>query len=121
VSDSSETPEEVRQKLVAALEAVRVEFAPGAAEAIGRIDWDEPDFTLTDLQPVSAWGPWTRKDGSPGNDGGLEVRWATASAGCGRIALYLKDGKLHCDSEGMDRDFVKEALAQLVERAEFDS
>jgi hypothetical protein len=48
------------------------------------------------------------------------VTWGTESAGFGNITFYKKKGKIHCESEAMSKEFVKEVLAKLVDTAIFD-
>lgn len=48
------------------------------------------------------------------------VHWETTSAGFGECGFYFNDGKIHCDSEGLGRDFVRAVLNKLVDDAIFD-
>lgn len=102
--------EVVREKLIGAIEAGRVEFEPGVKEAMAAINWQEPDFQITNTALMVCW------DANPFNQGGFEVRWTTKSAGVGSATVYLKDGQLHCDNEGMGPAFLKEVFSDLVDR-----
>lgn len=43
------------------------------------------------------------------------LNWYRNGIGFGQIYFYEKNGKLHCESEGMGKQFVKEVLAQMVD------
>ncbi len=80
---------------------------------IGGVDFAKPDFTVVEAA-VSFWGP--HHEGGRGNQGGVEIAWATASAGFGSLTLYLgDDGNLKVDSERMGKDFCKAVLAKLID------
>lgn len=64
----------------------------------------EPDWNVTKVELESSFG----------------IHWATVSAGFGEVVFYLKDGKPHCDSEGMSKQFVMSVLAKLVDSATFN-
>jgi hypothetical protein len=106
-----------RQKIIRALEAGRVVIDPSAAEAIGRLDRDNPDFTITSTA-LECWGPWHEDD--RGNDGGFEIKWETRSAGCGRLVVCLEDGRLVCQNEGMGRRFIREVFEHLIGQMELE-
>jgi hypothetical protein len=106
-----------RQKIIRALEAGRVVIDPGAAEAIGRMDLHNPDFTPI-RTTIEFWGPWRK--GERGNDGGLVIQWETVSAGCGRLAVRLKDGELQCDNQGMGKVFILSLFEHLIEQMELE-
>lgn len=44
----------------------------------------------------------------------------TKLVGFGHLSFKNKDGKIHCSSEGMSREFVKEVLCKLVDEAIFE-
>lgn len=53
---------------------------------------------------------------------GASVLFEWSAKGCGFGQLYFyqaEDGKLHCDSETMGKEFVKRMLCQMVDDAEF--
>ena len=81
--------------------------------ATGNFNW-----TLTDAQVESCWGPWKNENG--GNDGGFSVQWATKEAGFGSLTFYRKDGKLRCDSETTSREFIKEVINHLLDEVIID-
>ncbi len=107
---SEEASQEVRDKIVEALESGRVVVRDEAA--LERINLRNPDLTVTEARLVSAWGPWDR------NEGGILIEWSTVSAGFGELSIVRnKDGTVKIDSESMSRDFVKSVLAKLVDDA----
>ncbi len=110
----SEITEEERQRLIKAAQN-GIRFAPGMEEALGRINHAKPDFTVTDAKITTFWGPWER------NEGGMEISWATESAGFGQLVLSLtKDGKLKAYTENMGKEFCKQVLAKLMDGCEID-
>lgn len=46
---------------------------------------------------------------------GFTLQWQTVSAGFGQLTFYNKNGKLHCDTEAMSRDFVRSVLMKLAD------
>ena len=75
------------------------------------------DLTLTGAKLESTWSKWRKKVKGKifGNDGGFEISWSTVSAGFGGLTFYIKDGKLHCETEGMGKKFIVKVLVKLVE------
>lgn len=53
-------------------------------------------------------------------EGLIDIGWATVSAGFGHLSFNNKDGKIHCSSETMGREFVKGVLCKLVDVAIFE-
>jgi len=78
------------------------------------LNFNDPDqFDLTEVRIEHCWGP------HDGNDGGVEIRYITKSAGFGAITLFLdKDGNAKCDNEAMGRDFLKKVMCKLIDEAE---
>lgn len=74
----------------------------------------EPDFTITEAQ-VEFWGPSDR------NEGGMDITWATKSAGFGHTTFCRKNGKLHCDNECMSREFILSVLKFVVDNTELQN
>lgn len=110
-----EVDDETRQKICRAIETGRVEFTPRCDRAIENLDLRNPDSALT-MVNVLFWGPSAdiHADG-----GGIGIDWETVSAGCGRCDLYIRDGKLHCMNEAMDRKFVLGLFEHILERTVF--
>jgi hypothetical protein len=108
------TPERV-EALNSLSERIRV------AKSTGK--WPKPDWTLTGVKVDSVWGKWQKKihGETLGNDGGFEVSWSTVSCGFGGLTFYLKDGKLHCDNEGMSKKFIMKVFKKLVEETQLDN
>ncbi len=108
--------DEERQKIIDALKAGRVKWSPAGQKYFERagVISNNPDFTVVDAIITGFWGPWEK------NQGGMEISWGTVSAGFGTLVLYIKDGKLHADTERMGKDFCKEVLAKLVDDMEVD-
>jgi len=110
------TPED-RQKIVDLLKAGKLKLSPLAAKYFERAGvikaGKDADFSIVETN-VNFWGPW-EKDGK-GNQGGMEISWATESAGFGSLTVFLdKDGKLKAETEGMSKDFCMTVFAKLVE------
>lgn len=66
----------------------------------------KPDFTVTKV--------WLTEDY---REGLIDVGWQTASAGFGHLSFKNKDGQIVCSDECMGKEFVKEVLMTLVEKA----
>lgn len=69
----------------------------------------KPDFAIT--------GVWLTEDY---REGLIDIGWSTKSAGFGHLSFDNKDGKIHCSSETMGRNFVRNVLNKLVETAVFE-
>jgi len=69
----------------------------------------KPDFTIIEV--------WLTEDY---REGLIDIGWNTKSAGFGHLSFDNKDGKIHCSSETMGREFVKKVLGKLVDDAIFD-
>jgi hypothetical protein len=89
------------------------------AEEAKKIDWDKNDIEIRGVQP---WGSYRRLNEEDeewiGNDGGFVVMWSKPHCGFGELTFYLKDGKLHCDTECMSRKFVSQVLEKVAETVE---
>ena len=70
-----------------------------------------PDFTITEV--------WLTEDY---REGLIDIGWATKSAGFGHLSFKncKGDGKIHCSSETMGRNFVRSVLNKLVDDAVFE-
>ena len=67
--------------------------------------WKKPDFTVTGVTMLN----------------NVYLRWQTRNAGFGEVRFYVaSDGKIHCENECMDREFVKSVLVKLVDDAVWD-
>ena len=78
----------------------------------------DPQFVKVAVDKI--WGKWGRKD-RRGNKGGLYINWGAKGVGFGEITFFMDfDGKLHCRSECMGRNFVKKALAAMVDQCVWD-
>ncbi len=98
------TPEE-REKIRDLAKKGKIKFAN--PEALDRINTKSPDFTVTEVRAVGFGG---------GHHGGMEISWATKSAGFGTLTFWTnKDGKITADTEGMSKEFCKEVFNKLVE------
>ena len=51
----------------------------------------------------------------------VTVAWSAKDIGFGEFVFYYKDGKLRCDNEAMNKDFIKKMLCQMVDDAELDN
>lgn len=69
----------------------------------------EPDFMVTRV--------WLTEDY---REGLIDIGWSTKSAGFGHLSFNNNDGKIHCSSETMSRNFVKEVLNKLVDASIFE-
>jgi len=69
----------------------------------------KPDFTITKV--------WLTEDY---REGLVDIGWATKSAGFGHLSFDNHNGKIHCSSETMGRNFVKSVLDKLIEDAIFE-
>jgi len=65
-----------------------------------------PDFTIVDVCITEDY-----------KEGQIDIDWITVSAGFGHLSFCNKDGKIVCNNEGMSRDFVKQVLIKLVDKA----
>jgi len=81
------------------------------AEEFEKIDWDKNDVTI---RGIESWGPHER------NDGGFLVKWSKPHVGFGELSFFIKDGKLHCNTECMGRKFVKQVLKKVAETVELN-
>ena len=66
-------------------------------------------YEFTDVEITSSWGKWEK------NDGGFIISWGCKNVGFGELTFFSKDGKTHCDSEAMGKEFIKQALAHLTD------
>ncbi len=101
--------EDVRRRMIKAVKAGNVDFAPGGKKFFedgGTFPFpDKPDFTVT-----SATVTRTFKQG-------FEVSWSTVSAGFGMLTIWTDDdGNIKADMEGMSKNFCKEVLAKLIDQ-----
>lgn len=71
--------------------------------------FEKPDFTVTEV--------WLTEDY---REGLIDIGWSTVSAGFGHLSFKNVDGKIHCSSETMGRNFVRSVLNKLVEQAIFE-
>ena len=77
------------------------------------------DPKFTDVKLEDSWVRWGK--GKRGNNGGFNLTWGAQGIGFGEITFFLdRKNKLHCRSECMGRDFVKKALAAMVDQAVWD-
>ena len=53
-------------------------------------------------------------------EGLIDIGWNAEGIGCGHLSFNVKDGQIHCSSEGMSRKFVKAVLNKLVDVAFFE-
>mgnify|MGYP001176812753 CR=1 FL=1 len=100
------TPDEAKEKVVEAIKAGRVSFAPRAEESLARMSLDNPDFTVTAV---------TMNEGNLRDNAGrwIGFEWETVSAGFGETVFCLyNDGRVEIDNEAMSRDFIKNVLAK---------
>ncbi len=110
----------MKEKIKKAIELGNIIFSKKAKKAIESLDLNNLNYTLINAKLDSAWGPWKKinKSGKEvGNDGGIDIHWTTISAGNGRITLYIKDGKLYCESQDMNKEFIKTVLMKLIDEA----
>ena len=70
---------------------------------------NKADFTIVKV--------WLTEDY---REGLIDIGWATVSAGYGHLSFNNVDGKIHCSSETMGRNFVRSVLNKLVEDAVFE-
>lgn len=54
-------------------------------------------------------------------EGLVDVAWIAKEIGYGHISFKNVNGKIHCSSEGMGRNFVKSVLNKLVDVAIFEN
>lgn len=106
-----EATEEERQKIVSLLKQGKIKLHPTAQDAFARgISRDNHDWTVVSAEVDSFWGPYES------NNGGMDIAWATKSAGFGRLVMTIsKDGRFVAETEGMSKEFCKEVLAKLVD------
>jgi len=104
------------EKVKNAIAKGNITFSPRVQESLGRMDLQNPDFTIREIG-VEFWGKF-EKDGY-GNNGGMNIDYDTVSAGCGRIEFHIdKNGKLHLYSQGMGKKFCMSVLEKLFDEAE---
>lgn len=48
-------------------------------------------------------------------DGYLVMQWGAEKVGFGEITFHTKEGKLHCDTETMGKDFVISAINHFLQ------
>ena len=53
-----------------------------------------------------------------GCEDAVSFSWGVPGRGFGQLIFYMKEGKLYCDNECMDKEFIKERLCKLVDNAE---
>ena len=112
--------EEDRQKIVKALKAGRIKLSAHGQEYFDRAGvikgGNDADWAIVDVK-VHFWGKWHKeKDGETfGNDGGMEICWQTVSAGFGSLTIFIKDGKLQAETEGMSKEFCNTVFAKVIE------
>ena len=51
--------------------------------------------------------------------GVLLVNWVCENFGYGQLTFYEKKGRLHCDTECMDKEFVKAVMDKLLKGAKY--
>ena len=115
MSESRDCTPEERQKLIDAAKNGIVLSDEGKEyfARAGVINGKNPDFTIVSVKP-QFWGQY--RNGDFGNQGGVELRWQSVSAGWGSLTIYVgDDGKLHADTEAMGPNFCKSVLAKLVD------
>ena len=67
----------------------------------------KPDFTVT---AAHLKGCWSRADSQ-----GFVLGWETKSAGFGELTIYLEGDTLHCDTEAMGKEFVREVFNKFTD------
>ena len=78
------------------------------------------DPKFTDVKVDRSWARWRGKK-KDGNNGGFVVTWGAKGVGFGEITFIVdKKDKLHCHSECMGRNFVRKALAAMVDQCVWD-
>jgi len=106
--------DEIKKQITKAILEGRVESTPRFTEAVESMDLKNPDFTITNVV-ISFWSP------NEHNGGGMKINWSTKSAGCGSATFCnRKDGKLHCDNETMDKEFLTTLFDFILEHTELD-
>jgi len=72
----------------------------------------EPDWTVTEVKLANCW-----ESVNEDNDikGGFDIMWSTVSAGFGHMSFYYKADKVVCDSDGRDKEFIKQVFNKLVD------
>ena len=123
-----EANKEEREKIKKACQERRIVIDPPIQEAIDRM-FNKPkgepfDFTITQYK-LKCWGPWSKiaKDGKTqlGNQGGFGIDWQSKSAGTGRVDFVkdLETGKIECDSECCNKQFVKDLLCKMIDNIDW--
>lgn len=49
------------------------------------------------------------------NQDGARFLWALDGVGFGELYFYVQDGKIYCDNETMDKEFIKKMLCKMVD------
>lgn len=84
----------------------------GMAKTIS--DKVKPDFTVTAAKVNTVWY------GVDEDESAIVIDWKTVSAGSGRLFIHFDPiffGAVTLDTKAMGRDFAKEVLAKLIDRA----
>lgn len=59
---------------------------------------------------------------APVNNTFADFTWTAKGIGFGYLRFYLgKDGIIHCDSESMNKQFIKNMLCKMVDDCVFDT
>ncbi len=45
----------------------------------------------------------------------VTFQWSAKGVGFGQFVFYMQDGVLHCDSELMSKQFIKETLCKMID------
>lgn len=75
---------------------------------------EKRDYSKLEVWEAACWGP------NGQNQGGMILRWGMPEFGFGELTIYRKDGVLRCDSEYLDRDFVRAVLAKVADTIKID-
>ena len=51
---------------------------------------------------------------------GFTIEWVDSKIGFGQICFSVHGNQIHCEAEGMSKQFIKKALEQMVDDSIFD-
>lgn len=79
-----------------------------------------PKYQITKAY-VSYFGPDGRQIESTPRywPGVMAVEWIAKDIGFGQLLFYERKGRLHCQTECMDKDFVKAVMDKLLDGAKY--
>lgn len=111
------------EKVKEAIEKGNIVMSERGAQALSNMSFDNPDFTLTEVELECCWGPFNdKKTGEQVNKGGFSFNWSSKSAGCGRITFHIaNDGTLHCYNQMSSKEFIKEVFAKWLDQVVLDT